>query len=282
MGTLGSGNHYLEIQYVAELYDIDIATVFGLKLGEVVVSIHCGSRGLGHQIGTEFLKKMVVTASDFGISLPDRELACVPIKSSLGDAYLGAMRAAINCAFANREIITHLTREVFADIFPQTKLSLLYDVSHNTCKVENHSIEGKQKELFVHRKGATRAFGPGHAELPEVFRNTGQPILIGGSMGTESYVLVGTPQAELLSFSSSCHGAGRSMSRHQAKRTWKGRALIDQLAENGIVIRSPSLRGVVEEAPGAYKDVSLVVDAAHEVGLSRKVARLKPIICIKG
>ena len=282
MGTLGSGNHYLEIQYVAELYDIDIATEFGLKLGEVVVSIHCGSRGLGHQIGTEFLKKMVVTASDFGISLPDRELACVPIKSSLGDAYLGAMRAAINCAFANREIITHLTREVFAELFPQTKLSLLYDVSHNTCKVENHSIEGKQKELFVHRKGATRAFGPGHAELPEVFRNTGQPILIGGSMGTESYVLVGTPQAELLSFSSSCHGAGRSMSRHQAKRTWKGRALIDQLAENGIVIRSPSLRGVVEEAPGAYKDVSLVVDAAHEVGLSRKVARLKPIICIKG
>ncbi|MDH3609146.1 MAG: RtcB family protein, partial [Gammaproteobacteria bacterium] len=221
MGTLGSGNHYLEIQYVAEIFDPDIAKVFGLKLDEVVISIHCGSRGLGHQIGTEFLKKMAITASDFGISLPDRELACSPIKSSLGQAYLGAMRAAINCALANREIITHLTREVFAELFPQAKLSLLYDVSHNTCKVENHSIDGKQKELFVHRKGATRAFGPGHDELPEAFRNTGQPVLIGGSMGTESYVLVGTQQAESLSFSSSCHGAGRSMSRHQAKRTWK-------------------------------------------------------------
>jgi len=282
MGTLGSGNHYLEIQYVAELFDIDIAKAFNLKLEEVVVSIHCGSRGLGHQIGTEFLKKMAIAASDFGISLPDRELACAPLQSSLGQTYLGAMRAAINCALANREIITHLTRQVFAEFFPQTKLSLLYDVSHNTCKMEKHSINGEQKELFVHRKGATRAFGPGHAELPEVFRNTGQPVLIGGSMGTESYVLVGTKQAEALSFSSSCHGAGRSMSRHQAKRTWKGRALIDQLAEDGIIIRSPSMRGVAEEAPGAYKDVSVVVDTAHQVGLSRKVARLKPLVCIKG
>ena len=282
MGTLGSGNHYLEVQYIAELFDIDIAEVFGLKLGEIVVSIHCGSRGLGHQIGTEFLKKMAVSASEFGIELPDRDLACAPIKSSLGQAYLGAMRAAINCALANREIITHLTREVFAELFPQTKLSLLYDVSHNTCKVENHSIDGKQKKLFVHRKGATRAFGPGHAELPEVFQKTGQPVLIGGSMGTESYVLVGTQRAEGLSFSSSCHGAGRCMSRHQAKRTWKRRALIDQLAEDGIIIRSPSMRGVVEEAPGAYKDVSTVVNVAHKTGLSRKVARLKPIVCIKG
>ncbi len=282
MGTLGSGNHYLEVQYVAELFDIDIAEVFGLKLGEILVSIHCGSRGLGHQIGTEFLKKMAITTSEFGISLPDRELACAPLNSSLGQAYLGAMRAAINCALANREIITHLTREVFAELFPQTKLTLLYDVSHNTCKMEKHSIDGKQKELFVHRKGATRAFGPGHAELPGDFRKTGQPVLIGGSMGTESYVLVGTQQAEVLSFSSSCHGAGRSMSRHQAKRTWNGRALVDQLAEDGIIIRSPSMRGVVEEAPGAYKDVSAVVNVAHHAGLSRKVARLKPIVCIKG
>jgi tRNA-splicing ligase RtcB len=192
------------------------------------------------------------------------------------------MRAAINCALANREIITHLTREVFSKFFPETKLSLLYDVSHNTCKVEKHSINNKQKELFVHRKGATRSFGPGHKELPQVFQNIGQPVLIGGSMGTESYVLVGTQKAEALSFSSSCHGAGRSMSRHQAKRTWKGRALIDQLAAEGIEIRSPTMRGIVEEAPGAYKDVSAVVNAAHETGLSRKVARLKPIICIKG
>ncbi len=282
MGTLGSGNHYIEVQFVAELFDIDIAEAFGLKLGEVLISIHCGSRGLGHQIGTEFLKKMVASAAEYGILLPDRELACAPIQSSLGQSYLGAMRAAINCALANREIITHLTREVFTEFFPQTKLSLLYDVSHNTCKLENHLIKGEQKELYVHRKGATRAFGPGHNDLPEAFRDIGQPVLIGGSMGTESYVLVGTQQAETLSFSSSCHGAGRSMSRHQAKRTWKGRALVDLLAEEGIVIRSPSLRGVVEEAPGAYKDVTAVVNAAHEVGLSQKVARLKPIICIKG
>ena len=282
MGTLGSGNHYLEVQYVAELFDIDTAKTFNIKLGDIVISIHCGSRGLGHQIGTEFLKKMVVAADDFGISLPDRELACAPIDSTLGQAYLGAMRAAINCALANREIITHLTREVFAELFPQSNLSLLYDVSHNTCKTEKHFINNEQKELFVHRKGATRAFGPGHTELPEIFQKTGQPVLIGGSMGTESYILVGTKQAENLSFSSSCHGAGRSMSRHQAKRTWKGRSLIDQLANNGIVIRSPSLRGVVEEAPGAYKDVSAVVNSAHHAGLSLKVARLKPLVCIKG
>ncbi len=282
MGTLGSGNHYLEVQYVVELYDSRIAEVFELNVNDVLVSIHCGSRGLGHQIGTEFLKKMVVAASEFGISLPDRELACAPINSSLGQSYLGAMRAAVNCAFANREIITHLTREVFAEFFPQTKLSLLYDVSHNTCKAESHNIDGKQKELFVHRKGATRAYGPNHTELPSVFRSTGQPVLIGGSMGTESYVLVGTKEAETLSLSSSCHGAGRRMSRHQAKRTWKGRALVDQLTSEGIIIRSPSLWGIVEEAPGAYKDVSAVVNTAHEAGLSKKVARLKPLVCIKG
>ena len=282
MGTLGSGNHYLEIQYVVDVYDPEVAKVFELNTNDIVVSIHCGSRGLGHQIGTEYLKKMVISAAEFGIELPDRELACAPINSPLGQSYLGAMRAAINCALANREIITHLTRKVFAEFFPDTKLSLLYDVSHNTCKLEPHTIGGEQKELFVHRKGATRAYGPKHHELPQVFRNTGQPVLIGGSMGTESYVLVGTNEAEGLSLSSSCHGAGRRMSRHQAKRTWKGRALVDQLEKEGIIIRSQSLWGVVEEAPGAYKDVSDVVNAAHEAGLSRKVARLKPLVCIKG
>ena len=282
MGTLGSGNHYLEVQHVVEVFDAEAAAAFAIQVGDIVVSIHCGSRGLGHQIGTEFLKKMAITARGHGITLPDRELACAPIQSSVGQSYLGAMRAAMNCAMANRQIITHLTREVFADILPQARLTLLYDVSHNTCKVEQHRIDGAVKRLFVHRKGATRAFGPGHAELPAALRQVGQPVLIGGSMGTGSYILVGTERGEQLSFSSSCHGAGRAMSRHQAKRTWRGRAVIDDLAGRGILIRSPSMRGVAEEAPGAYKDVSAVVDAAHDAGLSRKVARLEPIVCIKG
>jgi tRNA-splicing ligase RtcB len=282
MGTLGSGNHYLEVQHVVEVFDAEAAAAFAIQAGDIVVSIHCGSRGLGHQIGTEFLKKMAITARDHGITLPDRELACAPIQSSVGQSYLGAMRAAMNCAMANRQIITHLTREVFADILPQARLALLYDVSHNTCKVEQHRIDGAVKRLFVHRKGATRAFGPGHAELPAALRQVGQPVLIGGSMGTGSYILLGTERGEQLSFSSSCHGAGRAMSRHQAKRTWRGRAVIDDLAGRGILIRSPSMRGVAEEAPGAYKDVSAVVDAAHDAGLSRKVARLEPIVCIKG
>jgi tRNA-splicing ligase RtcB len=192
------------------------------------------------------------------------------------------MRAAINCALANRQIITHLTRQAFADILPQAELKLLYDVSHNTCKVEEHDVDGGKRRLFVHRKGATRAFGPGHSDLPEVFKKTGQPVLIGGTMGTASYILVGTKEGEELSFSSSCHGAGRAMSRHQALKQWKGRELVDYLASRGIIIHSPSMRGVAEEAPGAYKDVGEVVDAADEAGLSRKVARLEPLVCIKG
>jgi tRNA-splicing ligase RtcB len=282
MGTLGSGNHYLEVQHVAEVFDAKVGAVFDIKPGDIVVSIHCGSRGLGHQIGTEFLKKMALAAREYGIDLPDRELACAPIHSPVGQAYLGAMRAAINCALANRQIITHLTRQVFADVLPQAHLTLLYDVSHNTCKVEEHRINGQSKRLFVHRKGATRAFGPGHAELPVALQSVGQPVLIGGSMGTGSYILVGTEQGEALSFSSSCHGAGRAMSRHQATRTWRGRAVVDELAQRGILVRSPSMRGIAEEAPGAYKDVSSVVDAAHDAGLSRKVARLEPVVCIKG
>jgi tRNA-splicing ligase RtcB len=282
MGTLGSGNHYLEVQRVAEVLDDRIAAAFGLRLNDVVISIHCGSRGLGHQIGTEFLKEMVTAASGYGISLPDRELACAPLNSPLGQKYLGAMRAAINCALANRQIITHLVRQAVAEVLPRAALKLIYDVSHNTCKVEQHVIDGEGKRLFVHRKGATRAFGPGHPDLPEVFRQTGQPVLIGGTMGTASYVLVGTKEGEALSFSSSCHGAGRAMSRHQALRQWKGRELVDYLATRGIIIRSPSLRGVAEEAPGAYKDVGAVVKAADQAGLSRLVARLEPLVCIKG
>ncbi len=282
MGTLGSGNHYLEVQEVTAVFDQAIASAFGLKQGDIVVMIHCGSRGLGHQIGTEFLKRMVIAAGQHGITLPDRELACAPIHSDVGQEYLGAMRAAINCALANRQILTHLVRESFAHLLPKAKLPLIYDVSHNTCKVEDHVVDGKPRRLYVHRKGATRAFGPGHPDIPATLRAVGQPVLIGGSMGTGSYVLAGTKEAETRSFSSACHGAGRAMSRHQAFRTWKGRQVIDELAARGIYIRSPSSRGVAEEAPGAYKDVSAVVDAAEQAGLARKVARVEPLVCVKG
>jgi len=282
MGTLGSGNHYLEVQRVAQIFVPDVAAAFGLRNDDIVVSIHCGSRGLGHQIGTEFLKRMAIAAPTYGIELPDRELACAPISSPIGEAYLGAMRAGINCALANRQIITHLVRSAFADIAPKADLTLLYDVSHNTCKVESHQIGGRTKRVFVHRKGATRALGPGHPDLPPAFQAIGQPVLIGGTMGTASYVLVGTKEGEPRSFSSSCHGAGRAMSRHAATKRWQGRQLIRELADRGILIRSPSPRGVAEEAPGAYKDVTAVVDAADQAGLSRKVARLEPLVCVKG
>ena len=282
MGTLGSGNHYLEVQEVVEIYDSAAATVFGLQQGAIVVSIHCGSRGLGHQIGTEFLKRMAVSAAQHGIRLPDRELACAPLDSDLGRAYLGAMRAGINCALANRQILTHLARRAFAKVLPQAKLEVLYDVSHNTCKEERHVIDGEMRSLYVHRKGATRAFGPGHPDLPEVFEATGQPVLIGGSMGTASYVLAGMPLNEKHAFASACHGAGRAMSRHEATRHWRGRQVVDELRQQGILIRSKSDRGVAEEAPGAYKDVSAVVEAAQAAGLARRVARLAPLVCIKG
>jgi tRNA-splicing ligase RtcB len=282
MGTLGSGNHYLEVQVVSEIYDADAAAVYKLKQNEVVISIHCGSRGLGHQIGTEFLRDMAIAAGKHGIHLPDRELACAPIKSDIGQAYLGAMRAGINCALANRQILTHLTRNSVRRILPQAKLDLLYDVSHNTCKVETHTINGKQRELYIHRKGATRAFGAGHPAIPQALRHTGQPVIIGGSMGTHSYILAGNTGNEQRAFSSACHGAGRAMSRRQATRQWHGRELVAELAERGILIRSPSMRGVAEEAPGAYKDVSDVVIAAEQANLARRVARLSPLICIKG
>jgi tRNA-splicing ligase RtcB len=237
---------------------------------------------LGHQIGTEYLREMSLRAAGHGLSLPDRELACAPIRSEVGSGYLGAMRAAINCALANREIITHLVRQAFARVVGVSELRLLFDVSHNTCKVEEHEVEGKRRRLFVHRKGATRAFGPGHPELPPGLREVGQPVLIGGSMGTASYVLAGTAESEARAFSSSAHGAGRSHSRHDALRLWKGRDVVESLARRGILIRSPSMRGVAEEAPGAYKDVVEVVDAAEVAGLSHKVARLEPLACIKG
>jgi len=282
MGTLGSGNHYLEVQAVAEIFDADTAAAYGLVPDGVVATIHCGSRGLGHQIGSEFLKDMASEAATAGIALPDRELACAPINSALGQRYLGAMRAGINCALANREILGHLTRQVFHRFFPDKPLTLLFDVSHNTCKAETHSIDGAERALFVHRKGATRALGSGDPEVPEALRSFGQPVLIGGSMGTGSYVLAGEATSEAKAFSSACHGAGRAMSRHAAYRKFHGREIVDRLAEAGIIIKSPSSRGVAEEAPGAYKDVGAVVLAAEQAGLARRVARLRPMICIKG
>jgi tRNA-splicing ligase RtcB len=251
-------------------------------VGDIVVMIHCGSRGLGHQIGSEFLLRMAAEAPRHGLKLPDRELACAPIHSDLGQEYLGAMRAAINCALANRQILTHLVREVFAEFWPRARLPLLYDVSHNTCKLEPHRVDGELRHLYVHRKGATRAFGPGHPDLPLALRAVGQPVLIGGSMGTASYVLAGTAASESLAWSSACHGAGRAMSRSQALKRWNGRQVVDALAAEGIVIKSSSTRGVAEEAPGAYKDVTAVVDAAEASGLARKVARLVPRVCVKG
>jgi tRNA-splicing ligase RtcB len=259
---LGSGNHYIEIQRIAQIYDDGTAGDHGLRENEVVVTIHCGSRGLGHQIGTDFLREMDAEATSFGLNFP---IASWPRPRSiqrLAAGNLGAMRAGINCALANRQIIAHLAREVFSDFFPEATLKLLYDVSHNACKVEEHRIDNRPRSLYVHRKGATRAFGPGHPELPVEFRNVGQPVLIGGSMGTCSYILAGVEQKPEQAFSSAIHGAGRAMSRHQAARTWHGRRVVDELAKRGILIRCESMRSIAEEAPGAYKDVTAVVDAA--------------------
>lgn len=287
MGTLGSGNHYLEVQEVQTIFDADAAAAFGLEQGQALVSIHCGSRGLGHQIGTEYLREMALSAKAHGIDLPGgelagRELACAPIKSELGQRYLGAMRAGINCALANRQIITHLTRRVFEEVLPQAQPQLLYDISHNTCKEETHDVDGVAKRLFVHRKGATRAFGPGHTDIPEAYRGVGQPVLIGGSMGTASYIMAGVGEKEGHGFGSACHGAGRCMSRNAAMRKWRGRQVVDDLASKGILVRGASGRGIAEEAPGAYKDIDRVIETSHAVGLAKKVARLRPLLCIKG
>ena len=282
MGTLGSGNHYLELQAVERVFDAAAADAFGVAEGDLLVTIHCGSRGLGHQIGTEYLRSLLSAAAAHGVALPDRELSCAPIRSPEGEAYLGAMRAAINCALANRQVIGGLVRRVFERHFPRAVLRLLYDVSHNTCKAEPHVVDGKTKTLYVHRKGATRAFGPGHPDLPEEYRAVGQPVLIGGTMGTASFILAGTVESETRAFSSSCHGAGRKMSRTQAKGTWQGRSILRELAERGIVVKAHSAKGVAEEAPGAYKDVDEVAAVAEAVGLSRRVARLRPIACVKG
>lgn len=280
MGTLGSGNHYLEIQGVEKIYDAAAAAAFGLHEGQIIVSIHCGSRGLGHQIGTDYLVMLAKAAARLGIHVPNRELACAPIQSPEGKQYIGAMNAGINCALANRQILTHLARMAFTQVYPKAELETLFDVSHNTCKAETHEVDGKPRLLHVHRKGATRAFGPGHPLLPPRYRDVGQPVVIGGSMGTGSYILAGNCANP--AFSSASHGAGRALSRRQSLARWHGRQLIDELARQGILIRTRSMRGVAEEAPGAYKDVDLVAEATEQAGLARRVAFLRPKVCVKG
>ena len=280
MGTLGSGNHYLEIQSVEEIYDGEAARAYGLEKGRILVSIHCGSRGLGHQIGTDYLISLAKAANRLGLRLPDRELACAPIHSTEGQQYIGAMNAAINIALANRQILAHLARETLARIFPHAEIDTLFDVSHNTCKIERHVVEGRERTLHVHRKGATRAFPPGHPDIPARYRSVGQPVIIGGSMGTGSYILAGNSGNP--AFASASHGAGRAMSRKQASRRWNGRVLIDELGGKGILIRTRSMRGAAEEAPGAYKDVDRVATDTECANLARRVARLSPRVCVKG
>jgi len=289
LGTLGSGNHYLEIQVVPAdgVHDPAVARAFGIEgPGQVLVMLHCGSRGFGHQIGTDYLRTFDAAMGAYGITVRDRELACAPFRSPEGQAYFGAMNAAANTAFANRQVITHRIREVMGRVFGKNPhalgLGVIYDVCHNTAKVERHVVDGALVELVVHRKGATRAFGPGAADVPEAYRSIGQPVIIGGSMETGSALLVGTAHAMAETFGSTAHGAGRAMSRAQAKRRVSGENLIREMGERGIIVRAASKSGVAEEAGFAYKDLSEVVHVVHRLDVSRKVVSLKPIGNIKG
>ena len=282
LGTLGSGNHFLEIQKVQEIYDAAAARAFGVHAaGQVLVMIHCGSRGLGHQVATDYIELM---ENAFGVQgLPDRELVFAPFKSALGQRYYRSMCAAVNYAFANRQMIAHWVRDVFAKALGSAKgMDQVYDVCHNVAKVETHDVGGRSKKLVVHRKGATRSFGPGRPEIPACYRAAGQPVIIPGSMGTSSFLLAGTAEAEGLSFSSTAHGAGRVMSRHEAIRRFRGEKIRDDLARRGIELKSTSWKGVAEEASEAYKDVDEVVRVSNEVGLGRLVAKLVPIGVMKG
>ena len=284
VGTLGSGNHYLEVQYVEEVYDPEAAAAYGIEEGQILVAIHCGSRALGHQIGQDSLQELERASKKYGIPIRERELVCAPIKSPEGQKYLSAVFAGINCAFANRQVIAHLVREALAPLFglPFEKIRTLYDVGHNNVKFERHKVDGEEKELLVHRKGSTRAFGPGRPECPERYRKVGHPIFVGGTMGTSSYILRGTELGMERVWGSGVHGAGRALSRKKAKKQWRGEKVVRELAAQGIVIRAHSAPGVAEEAPGAYKDVDLVVKAAVGAGLNAKVARVRPLVCIKG
>jgi tRNA-splicing ligase RtcB len=285
-GTLGSGNHFLEVQYVDEVYDEKAAASLGLFKDQITVMIHTGSRGFGHQVCTDFLEIMERAVVKYKIDLPDKELACAPYESPEAQNYLAAMRAAANYAWANRQCIMHWAKESFMRIFNVSPkalgMTLIYDVAHNIAKVEDHEVNGKKMKLVVHRKGATRAFPPGHPELPEVYKSLGQPVLIPGDMGRVSFVLLGTEKAMKETFGSTCHGAGRVMSRHQAIRRAKGRSIWQEMEKKGIIVRSAGRETLAEEMSEAYKDISNVVDVVQKAGISKKVARLKPIGVIKG
>ncbi|HEY4719013.1 MAG TPA: RtcB family protein [Candidatus Methylomirabilis sp.] len=289
LGTLGSGNHYLEIQvvYPGSIYDPDVARALGIDRElQVVVMFHCGSRGFGHQVATDYLETFGPAMKRYGMSVRDRELACAPFASPEGQDYFKAMVCAANSAFANRQVITHRVREVFSDVFKQDArdlgLEIIYDVCHNIAKVERHRVNGEERELVVHRKGATRSFPPGHPELAERYRAIGQPVIIGGSMETGSYLLIGTAKAMEYSFGSTAHGSGRTMSRTAAKKKVHGRDLLQRMERQGIYVRTASFAGLAEEAGMAYKDISAVVDAVDMLGISKKVVRLQPIGNIKG
>ncbi len=284
LGTVGSGNHFLEIDLVDHIFDAGIAGSFGLHPGQVVMLVHTGSRGLGHQVATDYIKVMLTSIGRRGLPLADRELAYAAFSSPEGQEYFHAMAAAANFAWANRQLITASIRRVWTDTLGDSggRLSLLYDLAHNVAKVEEHEVDGQRQRVIVHRKGATRAFGPSLAEVPERYRATGQPVIIPGSMGTASYVLAGTTEGMRLSFGSSCHGAGRRMSRSAAKKQVRGGELLERLGQEGIIVQAGSLSGVAEEAPLAYKDVDDVVDVVDRAGIARKVARLRPLAVVKG
>ena len=286
LGTLGSGNHFVEVGYVAEVYDETVARTLGLEKNQVTVIVHTGSRGLGHQVCDDYIRVMMDAARRYQIELPDPQLCCAPVSSPEGSRYLEAMASAANFAFANRQMITHWVRETFEQflrISPRDlRLDLIYDVCHNIAKIETHTVNGEEKKLCVHRKGATRAFPPDHPDVPSDYRSIGQPVLIPGDMGRCSYVLLGTKRAMEETFGSTCHGAGRVMSRHQAIKAAKGRDVARELENKGIIVRGASRGTIVEEIPDAYKDVTDVVNVVHQAGISRKVAKLVPMGVIKG
>jgi tRNA-splicing ligase RtcB len=286
LGTLGSGNHFVEVGYVSEVFDESVAHTMGLCKDQVTIIVHTGSRGLGHQVCDDYIRVMMDAARKYQIELPDPQLCCAPVSSGEGRQYLEAMACAANFAFANRQMITHWVRETFERVFQKgpkdLQLDLIYDVCHNIAKIETHTVNGEKKRLCVHRKGATRSFPPGHPEIPRVYRTIGQPVLIPGDMGRCSYVLVGDNRAMEETFGSTCHGAGRVLSRHQAIKAAKGRAIGRELEDKGIIVKGASRGTIVEEIPDAYKDVTDVVNVVHHAGISRKVARLIPMGVIKG
>ena len=286
LGTLGAGNHFIEVDEVDGIFDPDAARVLGLFAGQVVVQIHCGSRGFGHQVCTDYVSRFQSTVRKYGIRLPDRELVCAPLDSPEGRAYLAAMACAANYAFANRQVLAHQVRRSFAEVMGEgtgdTSLHQIYDIAHNMAKFEDHEVDGKRRRVCVHRKGATRAFGPGTPGLAADLQPIGQPVLIPGSMGTASWVLLGTEGSMQQSYGSTCHGAGRVMSRARAKREVRGEALRAELEARGITVRAGSLSGLAEEAPQAYKDVDRVIQVVAQAGIARKVARLRPVAVIKG